>query len=334
MSGNVADGPFGGGSVTLDTLPKTVLQSLYHAVTGKTENLSAQLRGNVIITDVDIDNLFQMILDQLNLYSVAFGPTVTVVVKHANNRSSTYSSWERFKALRVNDYEITSDLTLRLEFLLQLPQTSSPQRCTLDINLDSSLPVIRKREDREDDIDPYFGYFLAMKWSTVKLSIDFVDFLVAKAFGAVVEEWFKNLLHAPSSQFDLWLLRNQIFVHRTLQQTGRLGMAAFLAAYTLFEMHKPLSLARLTFAVAIALIIWSVAAIVEAPMTRLVMRRIIANVTPTVILLSTGDQRCYDEVLRSRTTAGGTVARFVGGLLVGLSTNVAASYFYTYVTGK
>lgn len=73
--------------VPLDSLPKTALQAVYHAVTGKTENLAKEFRGNVIVTADDIDRLHAMLLDQLGLHGPALGPTVTVVVKHSNQRA-------------------------------------------------------------------------------------------------------------------------------------------------------------------------------------------------------------------------------------------------------
>ena len=44
-----------GDNFSLSALPKTALQAIYHALTGKIENLTRVLTGNVIISDNDID---------------------------------------------------------------------------------------------------------------------------------------------------------------------------------------------------------------------------------------------------------------------------------------
>jgi len=200
----------GGDIVQIDSLPKTALQAIYHAVTGKTESLSKNINGNVIISSADIDRLYEMLLDQLAIHEKVIEPTCTVVVKNENQRSTTYSSWERFKALRVSNHDVTSEITLKLEFVIKLPETPNPQRCIVNVNLDSALPIINKDKSKEPPSPQDLGFIIVVgsNWRTVSLSIDFVDFLVAKAFMAVVEEWFSTLNKTPINRFNDILLKN------------------------------------------------------------------------------------------------------------------------------
>jgi len=48
------------GAVSISSLPKTALQAIYHAATGKTESLTKDITGNVVINVGDIDRLFEM----------------------------------------------------------------------------------------------------------------------------------------------------------------------------------------------------------------------------------------------------------------------------------
>jgi hypothetical protein len=79
-------------ALSLDSLPKTALQAIYHAVTGKTESMSKSLRGNVLVTSADFDRLYQMLREQMGHYTLLAEPTVTVVVKCDSSRTVTYSS--------------------------------------------------------------------------------------------------------------------------------------------------------------------------------------------------------------------------------------------------
>ena len=113
----------------IDRLPKTALQAIYHAVTGKTENMTKELKGSVVINYSDIDILYGMVMDQLGHYDPICPPTVTLVVRHAEEKSVTYSSWERFKVLQTHHLDVTSEVIIKFEFVIRLPNTSTDQRC-------------------------------------------------------------------------------------------------------------------------------------------------------------------------------------------------------------
>jgi hypothetical protein len=92
MSEAVPD--FGGIPTPVELLPKTALQALYHAVTGKTETYSKTLSNNVIITYREVEQLYLRISQQIGHYELVADPTVTVVVKHSDSKKLQYSSWE------------------------------------------------------------------------------------------------------------------------------------------------------------------------------------------------------------------------------------------------
>jgi hypothetical protein len=226
----------GEGAIQLDSLPKSVLQSIYNVVTGKTESMSKDIEGNVLIKSEDISRLYDMLLDQLCVYTKVVEPKSTVVVKHSNHKSVTYSSWERFNALQVNNNEITSEMIIRLESLLRLPDTPGPQRCVLTINIDSSLPVIvgnRKRLDVLEQAGIFF--FMSRPWNTVQVSIEFVDFIVAKSMYGVVEEWFSALQKTPKKRFNSFLIAYSNSIRVFVGQLGRIGMATYLISHAIIS---------------------------------------------------------------------------------------------------
>ena len=80
-------------------LPTTAVQALYHAATGKTENLTKQLTKAFIIRKNDLDQLHFKILQQLQHFTKLAGPTVTIKVQFHNQESQQFSSWEHGSAL-------------------------------------------------------------------------------------------------------------------------------------------------------------------------------------------------------------------------------------------
>lgn len=319
--------------VSLEDLPKSVVQGIYNAVTGKTETLSDVLKKNVIISDDDICRLHSMIVTQINLHELIAQPTVTIVVRQDDGRSLTYSSWARFRELSVGNYELTSEFLYKIEFLIQIPNTPRPQRCIVNINLDSSLPLVLKRDEHVTDADPLdFSFFISREWRTVFISIDFVDFLIAKSFSGVVKEWFDTLTVICPAKSELWIRSNQAMISRVMQQTGRVGMAFFVLAFTFFSRSSETNVTRLAIAACIGLILWSISSVAERVVFRNIVKRVVSNIFPSVILLSEIDRRQFDDLKQKSSTSSGTLARFVGSVVVALSLNVLASYIYAYMT--
>ena len=108
-------------------LPATALQALYHEVTGKTENLTKRLTKNVQIKKDDLDRLVAMLHQQLQHYILPAGPTTTIKLSYHTKQSQLFSSWERFKIRDSATMDITSELVIKFEFLLSLPETQTPQ---------------------------------------------------------------------------------------------------------------------------------------------------------------------------------------------------------------
>jgi hypothetical protein len=261
-------------------------------------------------------------------------PTVTVVVKQKEGKAVTYSSWARYKALRTSNHDITSEFLLKFEFVIQLPNTPSPQRCVVNVNLDSSLPVIQEQAKQFDEAE-VLGFLLMMRrdWRTVEISIDFVDFLVAKSFSGVVEEWFSTLKKPPVKKLNDIILRWFELIRGVLFQLGRIGMAFFLGAYVWHVGLKGLSLAHATLAVSVGLILWSVFSVVQAPLSKVLLRRLHLNIVPSVILLTDGDVRAYDEITASLNSPVTTLGATVLAVMAAVGVNVGSSFIYAYIVG-
>ncbi|MEG3150473.1 hypothetical protein U1769_11325 [Sphingomonas sp. ZT3P38] len=271
-------------------------------------------------------------IDQIDLHQNEIDPVVTVVVKCANDKTITYSSWARFKALRVGNHDVTSEITLKFEFVILLPNTQSPQRCIVNINLDSSLPVIIDHRKDTSEAES-FGLFFVMKreWRTVKVNIDFVDFLIAKSFTGLAEEWFNSLNRTPEKKFNAFLLRNMSTIRFILGQAGRLGMASFLASYTLFSDEYSFTLPNIVMAVSLGLVIWSLLVIVESSLSSRVMKRVAVNIIPTVILLTDTDIKSYGEIKNGLNSPFFTIASGAVSIAAGILLNVIASYIFAYL---
>jgi hypothetical protein len=65
-----------------------------------------------------------------------------VKVSFHNEESQHFSSWERFKLFDSGKAEIVSEVVIKYEFLIRLPELKDPQQYILNIDVDSKLPVV------------------------------------------------------------------------------------------------------------------------------------------------------------------------------------------------
>lgn len=307
----------------LDKLPRSFVQALYHAVTGKTESLSSVLRGNVAVNINDIQRLYDMLHQRIEHYNPLVSPTVTVVVEDEDNHSFSHSSWEHFKLFNNHSVKITSEVTIKFEFLLQPPNTQAPQRCIINVLIDSGLPVV-VRDGGPKDFDPWLISILN-DWRTVKSKIEFVDFLIAKTFESTIEEWFKSLESVPKSRFVSFISLKMMSIRMASAHLGRIGAALFLAGYLYFN-HGIGDTTKFAYAIALGLGLWGGLQIFMNMGMKAFSLHITNALLPTVILITEGDRRAYEKTctrLKSSIWSGGGV---LASVLGSIALNLLASY--------
>lgn len=319
-------------ALPLADLPPAALQAIYHHVTGKTENMSQFFEGNVLIRSADIDRLHQMVLDQIATHHVDFGPTVTVEVKHSNERSFHHSSWSHFKSVITTSNEVTSEITLKFEFVLNLQNTIGPQRCSISVLLDSALPLLNDADHSETRAWGYWA-LVSRKWPTARVSIDFVDFMVARGFNNVVEEWFKSLEKSPTPELNQNIFDRYKVFAAIFDQMGRVGFAIFLSLFV-FLKGTDLTLSQAAYAVCVGFVIWAIYLSARTSVLDKILKRITANIVPSVILLSDTDSRCFSKINDSMSSTRGTIIGMIGSLSISITINLLSSYAYSYFTGK
>jgi len=320
---------FGDKALAIDSLPKTALQAIYHAVTGKTENISKTINGNVIIDHNSISRLYGMIKQQMEHYQVESGPTVTIVVKKENNKNYTYSSWERFNSLKIDDYEITSEISLKVEFIFTLPDTEKPQRFTISINIDSALPLLKEKQDSRFPVDAFPFYFLMVKeWRTVEISVDYVDFLFAKVFISLVEEWFKTVDKCPSSPFSSSLMKHFDTISNIINNMGRIGMGFYILLISYFVPKSEITLSIFATYVSIGIIVWGIYTICTTPIKKYLFDRLSSNIIPSVIILNGGDKRAHDAAISKVNNPTVTFFGIFLAIIGNLTINLLASYIW------
>lgn len=320
-----------GDHLPISALPKTAVQALYHAVTGKTENLRKPYFGNVLVSEEDIDHLLSMIAEQISHYTLLASPTVTVVVKDGAHRSSTYSSWARYKELRVATKEVTSEVLLKIEFVMQLPETLTQQRCVISLTLDSALPVMCN-SDFTAQLPAEFARFVMKRgWLALDVSIDFVDFLVAKNFMTHIEEWFEGLSQTAKPKMSAFLIDGQNTIRLTIMQSGRIGLAAFLLSAVYFS-RAALNLENVVYILGFGILLSAFVSIIQSKVSNFILGRIISNFIPGVIIISKVDTEKYNELVSKLSSPFASLMGVAATVILSVAVNIGSSYAYTWLT--
>jgi hypothetical protein len=177
-----------------------------------------------------------------------------------------------------------------------------------------------------------FFAFLGEDYPTVKVSIDFVDFLMAKIFCSVIEEWFQTLECVQSSKLISKLIRHVSAIRVAVSQFGRLGSAAFLAGYVWFSGGAINDFGKLAYAAAIALCMWALIAVSTTFLNKITADRILSNVTPSALILTEADKKAYNALKEKKASASKTLASIAGVGVFNIVLNIIASFIFVWLT--
>ena len=135
--------------------------------------------------------------------------------------------------------------------------------------MDSSLPMLLRQNSEQNDLESFsYLFFIKHKWPTIEISIDFVDFVVAKLFCSTVEEWFNTLDSTQDNKYNRFLFNKQDTIRDVMAQSGRFGMATFLISISIFAQDNFFNLRSAIFATSIGIFIWALFSILESIITK------------------------------------------------------------------
>ena len=142
------------------------------------------------------------------------------------------------------------------------------------------------------------------------------------------------LLGVPSvavrfhSRFQDYESRRQLFTFIIV--TPLVGLAAFVAFYGARHPDYPDTLSAPLSSAALAIAIMAILSSTKGQMAVFFMRRLTHNILPTIILLTTGDERRFDDYQKARASASTTIAAWLMLPVISILLNIASNYIYDY----
>lgn len=176
-----------------------VVQSIYHELTGKTEDVSKSYSESFQFVHADYEQLHHRIIQCCEQYNIK-ASNCSIKVYYVNDTQETFSSFERFRHFNAGSSSSVESVLLQYNFLILLPKTNQPQSYTLSIRTASRVSIEKKmRQDMPFHIPKILRI---MGGRTAVVSVKYVDYVVARNLLNVVDEWFKTVKKASSSK--LW----------------------------------------------------------------------------------------------------------------------------------
>jgi hypothetical protein len=175
-----------------------VYQDIYHQVTGRTEQIRKRVFENLLLDYSDLEQLHHKVMQLCDVHRVIARSEV-ISVFHDKERKEQFTSFARFQAYNANATSPCVSVLLKYHFSLVPAGIQKPQEYVLTFRLSSRVALL---EQMDDEAPPFLkggGYFGYVHESTAELTVDYVDYVIARGFIEAFDEWVKGCTSEPQS---------------------------------------------------------------------------------------------------------------------------------------
>lgn len=189
------------------SLPAPVMQAIYYEITGKTEAIIKGYREARKISVAEIEQI-SIKLHQICEQFKVVGEGCVYTVRHTNSMTQKFSSLEKFKQYDESLPYVIDSIIIEYSVLIESSATKKHHQYKVDIVIESL------EADKNDEAPDVVLAFL--DYDSIKVKIDYVDYVIARTFIAAVDEWVQGLERLPTNGFVQWA-RNQIYPKSQLE---------------------------------------------------------------------------------------------------------------------
>jgi len=198
------------------------LQGIYNELTGKSEEVGKSYSKPIRLKFSDIEQLNYKITQACEQYNVISGNCSTTVY-YVDDTRDQFSSFDRFRLHNSGSTSPVESVLLKYNFLVLLPKTKQPQSYTVSIRLASRVAIEKRMESEFYGAPP--SIFRLMGNRTAVVEIQYVDYMVARNFLNLIDEWFKGIPTAIEFKPLHWLQARSHLIPRV----ARFFTAVFVA---------------------------------------------------------------------------------------------------------
>lgn len=210
-----------------------VLQGIYNEITGKSEELTKGYNADFQLTFQDLEQLHTKISQLYEQYSI---PThnESVTVYYYKDTRETFSSFDRFRLFNKSSLSCVESVLMKYNFLIILPKTKKPQNYTISIRLASKITIAKKMEE---DIPGTLRFIRVMGSQTARVTVNYVDYLVARNFIDAIDGWIQGLPKNETNSILKLLTKHSHYFPEIAKYS--LGILAFYLALIIVPKYLP-----------------------------------------------------------------------------------------------
>lgn len=166
------------------------LQSIYHELTGKTEELSETFKKP---HRIEYDDLYQLDLkiNQITEHYKVISKNCSISIFYCDGSKMKISSFDRSKLNDMSSPTATESVDIEYNFLILPNEVQKPQNYKITLQLYSRVGVLKKAETEHGLHRKIMHLFSSNV--TGLLKIEHVDYLLAKHFQNLIKEWYESI---------------------------------------------------------------------------------------------------------------------------------------------
>lgn len=194
-------------------VPKEAFKAMFYLFAGKPDSKVKLFNRPIVLGPDDIQDLNDKLIAKLRLHQIE-QVVASATVKFDKEESIEFGTWAELKSFDWKTAQVTSELSLRWDFLVKLPAYAAPQRHTLTVRI-STTPRPRDflqmmlSHDPDDDSD------ISGKMALCVARVDFISHRLADELIDVIEGWNESLRQPAVAcgwfgnleKWDVWIAR-------------------------------------------------------------------------------------------------------------------------------
>jgi hypothetical protein len=293
---------------------------IHQKITSKNEEISKNYTNNIVIKFSDLKELHYKCLQCIHSLTQITDDSigVRVVISHLAGQAEKFNSFDEFEKFNITSPNPTLTVEMQYRFSLWDIQSNSFESYIVRANSSSRLSEMEHmRSEFPSDLPTEFLTSLISRVSRV--SVEYSDYVKARTFIAMYDEWIQGLHEFEESKVKRFLLP----ISRLLSSYGHLIIVFLLAIFTANSLEKnPLDEGLfLQFLIVYASMFVLIANIGKSLFSAF-QRSILSMITLSYIELNKGDKKLVDKYIKESSRSKWTSAKsLLGAFLLGLSTN-------------
>ncbi|MDR7089944.1 hypothetical protein [Cellvibrio fibrivorans] len=217
-----------GGLISYDQSQIDLFFTMHQKVNSKNEEISKSYTNNILVSFNDLKELHQKTVQSIeSTKPIKSTIGVRIAISHNEGESEKFNSFEDFEKHNITSPNPTSDITFIYIFSIYDQEKSDFENYKITNRVRSRVAEL---DQLEKEAPPFISSAIisSMVTQTAKISIEYADYVKARHFTAMFDEWIKGCDESKSIKAMNYFKR----ISHLIPKLGKLAIYALLAIFT------------------------------------------------------------------------------------------------------